>query len=75
MNTLTLSNAQLQALSDILHHVMCTEEHDYDMNSSEGNDQADHVWFKAAMLDNALEQAFSPLKKTYRWSEQGGAAA
>ena len=74
MKTLTLSNAQLQALSDILHHVMCTEEDDYDMSSSEGNDPTDHVWFKAAMLDNVLEQDFSTLKKTYRWSDRGAAA-
>jgi hypothetical protein len=63
MTTLTLSNAQLQALFDILHHVMCNTEFDYDMCSSEGNDPTNHVWHKAAMLDLDLEDAFNTLEQ------------
>lgn len=64
MHTLTLSTAQLQALNDILHYVLCNEETHYDEWCSMGNDQTNHVWLKAAMLDNSLEDAFSVLEQS-----------
>ena len=64
MTTLTLSNAQLQALNDILHYVLCNEDTHYDEWCSMGNDSTNHVWFKAAMLDNSLEDAFNTLEQS-----------
>ena len=64
MHTLTLSTAQLQALNDILHYVLCNEETHYDEWCSMGNDQTNHVWLKAAMLDNSLEDAFNALEQS-----------
>jgi len=64
MHTLTLSNAQLQALNDILHYVLCNEDTHYDEWCSMGNDSTNHVWFKAAMLDNSLEDAFNTLEQS-----------